>query len=168
MRIGAASGSIFWICGGLVSRGNWPTMVATLSRTSCVADSMSRSSMNVMVTRDAALVGVGAQLVDAADGVDGLFDPLGDLGLDFLGAGAGQLDLTLTTGESVFGIRSRPSSRYENAPRTMSAAVIMIGEDRPLDADVDEDHWRCSSAPPAVARRPARLGRAGASPPADP
>ena len=68
-------------------------MVATLSRTSCVAASMSRSSVKVMLTARLALIGVGAQLVDAADGVDGFLDPLGDLGLDFLGAGAGQLDL---------------------------------------------------------------------------
>ena len=52
VRIGGESGSIFWICGGRVSRGNWSTIVASLSRTSCVADSMSRSSMNVMVTRE--------------------------------------------------------------------------------------------------------------------
>ena len=40
-----------------------------------------------------ALIGVRPQLVDAADGVDRLLDPLGDLGLDLLGAGAGKLDL---------------------------------------------------------------------------
>src|SRR5215470_2428507 len=40
----------------------------------------------------------------------------------------GRLTLTVTTGASVFGIRSRPSSRYENAPSTRSAAVIMIAK----------------------------------------
>ena len=41
-----------------------------------------------------ALIGRGAQLVDAADGVDGLLDALRDLGLDFLGAGARRFTLT--------------------------------------------------------------------------
>ena len=31
---------------------------------------------------------VGAEIVDAADGVDGLFDALGDLGFDFFRRGA--------------------------------------------------------------------------------
>ena len=47
VRIGAASGSILLTTGGSVSRGN--RTVATLSRTSCVAASISRSSTKVMV-----------------------------------------------------------------------------------------------------------------------
>ena len=47
------------------------------------------------VDRDArvALIGGGAQLVDAADRIDGFLDPLGDLRFDLLGAGAGKVGL---------------------------------------------------------------------------
>ena len=38
----------------------------------------------------------------------------------------GRFACTETTGASVFGIRSRPSDSYDTAPRTMSAAVIMM------------------------------------------
>ena len=92
VRIGDASGSIFWICGGLVSRGNCPTTVAILSRTSWVADSMSRSSVKRDADARIALIGRRPQLVDAADRVDGFLDPLGDLRLDLFGARAGQVD----------------------------------------------------------------------------
>ena len=50
VRMGAASGSVFWMTGGKVSRGNFATMVATLSRTSWTAISMSRSRMKVTKT----------------------------------------------------------------------------------------------------------------------
>ena len=40
----------------------------------------------------------------------------------------GRLALTLTVGESVFGIRSRPSSPYETTPSTMSATLIMMAK----------------------------------------
>ena len=51
VRIGAESGSIFVTTAGWVSRGNWPWMAATLSRTSCVAASISRSSTKVIEQR---------------------------------------------------------------------------------------------------------------------
>jgi hypothetical protein len=52
--------------------------------------------------------------------------------------------LTLTTGLSVFGIRSSPRLQYETAPSTMSAAVIIIAKtgrltltsDRIIDASL--------------------------------
>src|SRR5712691_208848 len=40
----------------------------------------------------------------------------------------GNCTCTLTFGESVLGIKSRPRSLYENAPSTMSAAVIMMAK----------------------------------------
>ena len=51
VRIGEESGSIFVTVAGCVSRGNWRWMPATLSRTSCVAASISRSSTNVIEQR---------------------------------------------------------------------------------------------------------------------
>ena len=51
VRMGDESGSIFVTTAGCVSRGNWPWMPATLSRTSCVAASISRSSTNVTEQR---------------------------------------------------------------------------------------------------------------------
>ena len=49
------------------------------------------------------------QLVDAVDGVDGLFDLIGNLGLDFLGRRAGLRVVTVTIGKSILGKRSTPS-----------------------------------------------------------
>ena len=51
---------------------------------------MSRSSVKRDRDAGVALVGGGAQFVDAADRVDRFLDPLGDLGLDLFGAGARQ------------------------------------------------------------------------------
>jgi hypothetical protein len=50
VRTGDASGSILVTTGGSVSRGN--RSAATLSRTSCVAASISRSRTNVIVQRE--------------------------------------------------------------------------------------------------------------------
>ncbi len=51
VRMGEESGSIFVMRGGSVSRGNCPWTPATLSRTSWVAASMSRSRLNEIVQR---------------------------------------------------------------------------------------------------------------------
>ena len=51
---------------------------------------MLRLRSNVAMTTELPCAGDRAQLVDALDGVDGLFDDLGDLGLHLLGRRAGQ------------------------------------------------------------------------------
>ena len=52
--------------------------------------SMSRSRLKVTMTKELPGRGNGAQLLDALDGVDGLLDALGDLGLHLLGGRARQ------------------------------------------------------------------------------
>ena len=93
-----------------------------------------------MVTRDVALVRGGAQLVDAADGVDGFLDALGDLRLDFLGAGAGQVDLDVTTGD--VGLRHQVEAErlVRDGAQDDERRRHHDGEDRTLDADVGEFH----------------------------
>ena len=93
-----------------------------------------------MFTVPLALIGVGPQLVDAADRVDRLFDPLGDLGLDLFGAGAGQLDLHVD--DRLIGLRHQVEAevlvreRAEHDERRRHHD----GEDRTLDADICQFH----------------------------
>ena len=127
-KIGCASGSIFVICSGRVSRGNWLTICASLSRTSWVAASMSRSRVKVIVTRefpwsdDARSSSMPLIVLTASSmrfvivvSISSALAP-------------GRFAWTDTIGASVFGIRSRPSDSYDTAPSTMSAAVIMIAK----------------------------------------
>ncbi len=124
-KIGCASGSILVICRGRVSRGNWLTICASLSRTSCVAASMSRSSVKVIVTRElpwseeARSSSMPLMVLTASSmrfvicvSISSALAP-------------GRFACTETTAASVFGIKSRPRELYDTAPSTMSAAVIM-------------------------------------------
>ena len=69
---------------------------------------------------------VRPQFVDAADRVDGLFDLVGDLGLDSSGAAPGSRVVTTTVGKSTFGKRSSPSLVNAKAPMTVSESVITV------------------------------------------
>ena len=160
LRIGAASGSIFWMFSGRVSRGNWLTTPASLSRTSWTAVSMSRSSVNVIVTRalpwsdDARSSSMPLIVLTASSmrlvicvSISSALAP-------------GSIALTFTTGLSVFGIRSRPRDVYDTAPSTMSAAVIMMAKtgrltltsDRIIDALLHHVPGLCRDR--GVPRRP--------------
>ena len=79
----------------------------------------------------------------------------------------GRLTPTVTVGESVFGIRSRPSSPVREPAQDDERRGHHDGEDRPLDADVREIH--CAPSLPAgrAAARPAAL-TATAAPAAPP
>ena len=70
----------------------------------------------------------------------------------------GSWTCTLTIGESVFGIRSRPRSLYENAPEHDERRRHHDGEDRTLDADVCQFHWPAPSPPAATALAAAAAG----------
>ena len=86
------------------------------------------------------LVRVRPQLVDAADRVDGLFDPLGDLRLDFFGAGAGQLDLDVDVRR--IGLRHQVEAEILVRERAEhdERGRHHDGEDRTLDADLCQFH----------------------------
>ncbi len=71
--------------------------------------------------------------------------------------------LTVTTGASVFGIRSRPSSRYENAPSTSSAAVIMMAKTGRLTLTSESIIGRLPCVCPAAGRVLARVRRAASA-----
>ena len=90
VRTGEVSLLNLVMTGGAVSSGSWRTTVATRSRTSWAAVSMSRSRLKVAMTIELPADGDRAQLLDALDRVDRLLDALRDLGLDLLGRGAGQ------------------------------------------------------------------------------
>ena len=85
-----------------------------------------------------ALAGDRAELVDAADGVDRLFDLVGDLGLDFFGRGAGEAGDDGDHGEVDLG--EAVDAELEVAGRADDADEEDEhgGEDRALDADLGE------------------------------
>ena len=124
---GAASGSILLTTAGSVSRGK--RTVATLSRTSCVAASISRSRVKVIVQLPLPWLELQRSssmplIVLTAASIGLVMEVSTSSALAPFG-----LARTLTVGESVRGIRSSPRSRYENQPRTRSAALIIKKED---------------------------------------
>ena len=163
VRIGAASGSIFWICGRLgVARE------LADDRGDLVADVLGRRfDVALEEERDAdarvALVGRRAQLVDAADRVDRFLDALGDLRFDFLGAGARQVDVDRDDRrvglrhqvEAELAVRERAEHEQRRGHHD--------GEDRTLDADVGKHHWPppcvCALAVSTAAATPASTAR---------
>ncbi len=110
-RTGAASKSNFSITGASVPCGNWARIVATFSRTSCAAPSMSRSRMNetktwlwpsIVVERSSSiplivLTTSSIRLVTWLSTSSGL--------------APGSRVVTVTVGMSTFGKMSRPRSR---------------------------------------------------------
>ena len=108
---GAASTSNFSMTGGSVPCGSWARIVATFSRTSCAADSMSRSRMNetkiwlcpsIVVERSSSiplivLTTSSIRLVTWLSTSSGL--------------APGSRVVTVTVGMSTFGKMSRPRSR---------------------------------------------------------
>ncbi len=126
VRIGAESGSLLLTTGGFVSRGN--RTVATLSRTSWVAASMSRSSVNVMVQFAEPWLEL-----QRSSSMPLIVLTAASIGLVIVVSISSALApdrpaRTLTVGLSVRGIRSRPSSPYENHPSTTSATLIMTAK----------------------------------------
>src|SRR5262249_3949102 len=101
-----------------------------------------------------ALIGRGAQLVDAADRVDRLLDPLGDLGLDFLGAGAREVGLDRH--HRRVGLRHQVEAErfVGHGAEHDERRRHHDGDPRPVDAAFGEAHSR----PPAP-RRPPRPSR---------
>ena len=70
----------------------------------------------------------GAEFVYAGDGIDGLFDLFGDLGLHLLGEAPGLTTVTVIVGKSIFGNRSTPRLKNENAPTTTSDKINIVAK----------------------------------------
>ncbi len=87
---GAAVKSSFSTVGCSTVRGSCGMTRLTRSRTSCAATSAFFSSLNDTTTCEMPSDEVEVSVSMRADGVDGLFDLVGDLGLDLLRRGAGQ------------------------------------------------------------------------------
>ena len=137
-----ASGS----AGARASRGNCSTIVATLSRTSCVADSMSRSSVKVMVTCDWPWLEVARSssmplIVLTASSMRLVICVSTSSAL-----APGSWTWTVTTGR--VGLRHQVEAEILVRERAQhdERRRHHDGEHRPLDADVCELHWPAPSA----------------------
>src|SRR5262245_35770968 len=125
---GAASTSNFSITGGSVPSGSWARTVATFSRTSCAAASISRSRMNetkiwlcpsIVVERSSSI----PLMVLTASSIRFVTWLSASSGL-----APGSRVVTVTVGMSTFGKMSRPRSRYEASPRTTSETTSIVAK----------------------------------------
>src|SRR5262245_24743946 len=126
IRIGAASGSAFVTCGGMVSSGTRPVNGATLSRTSWMATLMSFSRLKVMVVFELPW----PEFVRNSS-IPSMLLMVSSIGLVIwvsTSSGLAPFNRTmmLTVGDSVRGIKSTPRSRYEKTPSTTRATDIMM------------------------------------------
>ena len=100
----------------------------------------------------AARIRARPQLVDAVDGVDGFLERLGELCLDFLGAGAGELNVHVD--HRHVGLRHQVEAELpvREPPDDDDRRRDHDGEHRALDADARNDHGalrRAVTATPA-------------------
>ncbi len=120
-------------------RGRSRTTVATRSRTSWAAASMSRSRLKVAMTNELPARRDRAQLLDALDRVDGLLDGLGDLRSPSPpGEAPGSGVRTETVGRSTDGKRSTPRPVVAGGADHHEGEDDHGREDRPADADLGE------------------------------
>ena len=126
--------------GRLGARGKRDSTAPTFSRTSLAASCTLRSSTKVAKTCDCPSMVDGAQLVEAADGVDDLLDLLGDLALDLLGRGAGQARGDGDGRQVHLGEDVHAELDEGGQPEHDQGGDEHGREDRPADEDLEEAH----------------------------
>src|SRR5471030_691582 len=133
--------------GSLASLGKRGRTCATLSRRSCMARSILVDSSKSMYA-GAAFPRVGAQRLDAADGVDRLFDRPGDVVLDRFRRRARIQHLDGRAGNVDIGHRLQPQAAIRGQAQHDDRHHHHGGEDRILDTGFSDPHG-CHPFPPA-------------------
>ena len=154
--------SNFATIGGSTSRGSARRTVATRSRTSCAAASMSRSRSKVAMTIELPGAGDRAQLVDALDGVDRLLDPLA------------RPAISTSSGEAPGSVRADADGRQVDRREAVDAEPEVAGradhDQARMSIAAKTGRWMQISASFCMARfrcaHPAGAAATGARPPA--
>ena len=125
---GVASGSNFWMTGCLAVWGR-----SLADQVDLVLDFLGGDvAVLRKIERDdderLAFGRSGAHFVDLADGVDGVFDLLGDFGFDFFGRSAGVGDEDLTWGCRSSGTDRRRGRNNEKMPTTTSERISIVAK----------------------------------------
>ena len=136
--MGVASGSNFCTTGALAVSGRSLTIRFTLSRISCAPTSPFLSSSKVITTVEAPSTDVELIVIDAADGVDGVFDALGNVGLHFLRRRAWIADRDRHRGQIDFGEQIHAQGEEREGAHRHERHNQHGGENGPFHAEFRE------------------------------